>query len=479
MRNKFFYFLYLLVCLAALFSFSCQKDEVDENAKVEFSKQAINFDTVFTTIGSTTQNFTVRNPHNFSISLNIDLAGGSQSLFSINVDGVAGHHFSSVEIAPHDSIFIHVKVNINPNDQNTPFIVTDSIIFRNGNSTQDVDLLAYGQNANFIVANAGSGALRYKIIAGAHETVTWTNDKPYVIYGGYAAVDSLGTLIIEPGTKIYFHSGAGLWIYRYGNIQATGTTDEPIVFRGDKLSSWYDTDYAQWDRIWINEGTRNNRFENVVITNAFIGLQVEALNERLSNETILKNCIIKNTHNSGILARNCKITAENCQISNNGGCGLQLQIGDFDLKHLTIANYFSQSVRKFPALYVSNTYSDGVHDYIGNTATTLTNCIVYGSMADEIIVYKYENEEVTMDTRMENCLIRHSQALDCFINCIRNSDPLFTNHAQQDFTLRTGSPAIDAGKLGLSIHTDLTGNARDANPDIGAYEYGSQRKFRY
>lgn len=479
MRNKLFYFLYFLVCAAAFLSFSCQKDEADENAKVEFSKQIVNFDTVFTTLGSVTSNFTVRNPHNFAVTLDIDLAGGSRSQFSINVDGVAGTHFKDVEIAANDSIFVHVKVNINPNDQNSPFIVTDSIIFRNGNSTQDVDLLAYGQNANFIVADAGSSSLRYKIVAGAHETVTWTNDKPYVIYGGYAAVDSLGTLIIEPGTKIYCHKGAGIWVYRYGNIQANGTQDEPIIIRGDKLSSWYETDYAQWDRIWINEGTQNNRFENVVISNAFIGLQVEALTERLSNQTILKNCIIKNTYNSGILARNCKITAENCQISNNGGCGLQLQIGDFDLKHLTIANYFSQSVRQLPALFVSNTYSDGINDYIGDTRTNIVNCIVYGSMTDEISINHYENEAVTMTTRMENCLIRHSQALDCFVNCLRNQDPLFTNYAQQDFTLCAGSPAINAGKTGLNITTDLTGNSRDATPDIGAYEYGSQSKHRY
>ncbi len=476
MPNRYFTLFYLFIFSTFSIFYSCQKDEIDENAKVEFSKETLNFDTVFTTVGSTSQNFTVRNPHNFAISLSIDLAGGSQSLFSINVDGVAGHHFTDVEIAPNDSIFVHVKVNINPGNQNTPFIVKDSIIFRNGSTVQDVDLVAFGQNANFIVADAGSGSLRYKIVAHAHETVTWTNDKPYVIYGGYAAVDSLGTLIIEPGTKIYFHSGAGLWIYRYGNIQAHGTVDEPIVFRGDKLSSWYETDYSQWDRIWINEGTVDNHLENVLITNAFIGLQVEALSERLSNKTVLKNCVIKNTLNSGVIARNCRIDAENCQISNNGVCGMQLQIGDFDLKHLTIANYFSQNVRKNPALYISNIYSDGVTEYIGNTNTHLTNCIVYGSMADEIALVQSESNLVTMSTQIENCLVRKSQSISAFINCILNSDPLFTNSALQDFTLREGSPAIDAGKTGLNVNTDISGTPRDSRPDIGAYEYGSRKK---
>lgn len=450
---------------------SCHKEEENANAKLEFSSNEVCFDTVFTTMGSITKCFTVRNTHSFAMKISVELAGGQQSPYSINVDGLAGTYFKDVEIAPHDSIFVHVKVNINPNDQSLPFIIKDSVIFRNGSNIQDVDLVAFGQNAHFIVADAGNSSLRYKIIAHEHETVHWTNDLPYVIYGGYAAVDSLGTLIIDPGTTIYFHSGAGIWVYRYGNIQAVGTTDEPITFRGDQLNSWYDKDFAQWDRIWINEGTIDNHFENCVIQNAFIGLQIESLTQRLSNKTILKNCIIKKTKNSGVLARNCKITAENCQISNNGNCSLQLQIGDFDLKHLTVANYYSQEARKNPAMYVSNLYSDGTYDFIGETNVTMINSIVYGMMEDEVAIYEYESGEAPIYTIFENCLVKKKAGTSSFINCLYNRNPLFTNHSQEDYTLQSNSPAIDYGKTGLNITTDLKGNPRDEHPDLGAYEY--------
>ena len=460
----------LFLILIASILFSCQKKDSDENSKLAFSDERVSFDTVFTTVGSVTQNFRVYNPHNYDVKVDIFLAGGQASAFSINVDGQAGTRFNNVEIPARDSLFIHVKVNVNPNDQTLPFLITDSVIFRHGTTVQDVDLLAYGQNAHFIVADEGSGSLRYKIIAHEHEVAHWTNDLPYVIYGGYAAVDSLGTLIIDPGTKVYFHSGAGLWVYRFGNIQAVGTKEEPIIFRGDRTSSWFDTDYAQWDRIWLNESDIDNHFEFVEIKNAFIGLQVEALSEMRSGRTILKNCTIHNTYNSGILARATRLSAENCQISNNGACSLQLHIGSYDFKHLTVANYFSQATRKNPAVYVSNLYESGGYAYIGDTEADFTNCIIYGMLTDEVGLYQSGNE-TTLTAKFENCLIRNTQSLSNFINCLINQNPLFTNNSGQDYTLREGSPAINAGKTGLGITTDITGALRDAMPDIGAFEY--------
>jgi hypothetical protein len=69
------------------------------------------------------------------------------------------------------------------------------------------------------------------------------------------------------------------------------------------------------------------------------------------------------------------------------------------------------------------------------------------------------------------------------------ADPLFTNTAIGDFTLATGSPAIDTGSatvidtlealylstFGVTLAIDYAGNARPANAiyDMGAYEFGS------
>jgi hypothetical protein len=57
----------------------------------------------------------------------------------------------------------------------------------------------------------------------------------------------------------------------------------------------------------------------------------------------------------------------------------------------------------------------------------------------------------------------------------QNVDPLFTNPANNDFTLQSGSPAIDSGNNSFASGTDILGFQRIANGtvDMGAYEFGS------
>ena len=54
--------LFLTICFSVSF-IACKKDKVltDPSAKVSFSQDSILFDTVFTTIGSATQNIRIRN----------------------------------------------------------------------------------------------------------------------------------------------------------------------------------------------------------------------------------------------------------------------------------------------------------------------------------------------------------------------------------------------------------------------------------
>lgn len=453
----------LIACV--LFFTSCDKIENNE-VTLQFSTEEITFDTVFTTVGTITRNFTVHNPSKEDILADIYLAGAPNSYFSINVDGLSGTDFRDVLIPARDSIFIHVRANLHPGNQNTPFLITDSIVFRHNGNVQDVNLLAYGQDANFIVADAGSGNLRYKIVAGAHETVHWTKEKPYVVYG-WAAVDSLGTLIIEPGTEIYFHNNSGIWVYSYGNIQVNGTPDEPVNFRGDRLESWYDSDFAQWSRIWINEGHSENRISNARISNAQVGVQIEPLTTYTRNKTTIENSIIKNCRFSGVIARYANLEMNNCQVSNCGDYCLDLEVGTFEMKHLTIANYFTQSQRERPALFVSDTCYTLYGGY--ETKANFYNTIIYGDLNNELVENKHEH--YGSEYNFYNCLIRTTENSDSFHDCILNQDPDFVStQAMYDFQLNMNSPAIDAGLGGIGITTDLFGNPRDGQPDLGAYE---------
>ena len=474
-QATYLYVLSLIICLS--WAVSCQKQNGGSDVKLIFSceNNTLTFDTVFTSIPSITKRFTAYNPSKSDVTTSIYLAGGTKSKFSINVNGMPGTHFKDVTIPAKDSIFIFIKVNIDPTtDKNLPFLITDSIVFMSDSRTQDVDLIAYGQDANYIVADKGSGYLRYKVVASEHQTVTWTKDKPYVVYG-WAVIDSTATLIIEPGTKIYFHNSSGLWAYRSSNLKVNGTLTEPVLFRGDRLEAWYNEDYAQWEKIWINEGAHVD-INYAVITNAFIGVQVDPL---VTTEGIflapthvkIENTIIKNTKNSGVLARFLSLEMINCVIANNGGCGVQLEIGEYTMKHLTIANYFMQAERKNPACFVSNKISDLLYSDISayKIKADFINCIITGNNDTEVGVNKATGAE--LEASFKNCLVKSKNNADFFIECLHNEDPLFTDKSKLDFTLLPASPAIGKGRPNIGVNEDILGNSRGNPPDIGAYQF--------
>ena len=86
----------VILCFA-----SCRKPvnfSDDQSLKVNFSYDTITFDTVFTSLGSSTRHLMVYNNNDENLKISsIRLQNGNMSQFSINVDGVAGYDFSDIE----------------------------------------------------------------------------------------------------------------------------------------------------------------------------------------------------------------------------------------------------------------------------------------------------------------------------------------------------------------------------------------------
>ncbi|MGZ4037961.1 MAG: hypothetical protein ACXVPQ_09055, partial [Bacteroidia bacterium] len=266
---------------------SCKKDKLltDPSAKLNFSADSVLFDTVFTTAGSSTRQMRVINTHKQKIKISsITLQGGTNSPFIVNVDGAKGKSFSDIEIAANDSIFIFIQVNVNPTNSNSPLIITDPVQFVTNGNQQVVHLEAWGQDAYYhhptnAIKYVQGGYLAYSTVANTVNTattVTWPKDKPHVIYG-WLVVDTLQTLGIDPGVKVYFHQNAGLWVYPGGTLKANGALGNEITFQGDRPEADYADVPGQWDRIWINEGSKGNVLNYCIIKNGYIGVQAELL----------------------------------------------------------------------------------------------------------------------------------------------------------------------------------------------------------
>ncbi len=493
--------LFGLLILAACFS-SCRKDKLidDPKAKLEFSQDSILYDTVFTQIGSTTKLFTVHNKHNGNINISsLRLARGSASFYRLNVDGQSGKAFTDIEIGAHDSIYVFVEVTINPNfdPSVSPFIYRDSIIFETNGNFQDVDLIAFGQNAYYHMPTdkiifSNTQALHYGLdtnVIGA-ATVTWKNDKPHLVYG-YLVVDSLHNLIIPAGTKIYLHQGAGIWVYRYGRIQVDGTKGNEVVFQGDRLEVEYKDLPGQWDRIWINEGNANNIINYAVIKNGFIGVHTgysvldgyggSTINTSIPKHLSLSNTIIQNCSFAGILSHYYNITGGNDIVSN---CGKYLGVfqygGNYNFRNCTFANYWSQTnnaggaqTRTTPSFYFNN-YVDATFPLLLDSAW-FGNCAMGGNLGEEFQIDTLNVSGYVKHMMFENCALQTqlNTTSPSHFKDLTNWSPNFVNPGTYDFHLGSASSLDNTGDgtpgtLG-NWFTDIENNPRNFPYDIGAY----------
>lgn len=465
--------------------FSCRKDEISTNSshKLTFSTDSVLFDTVFTTFGSTTKRLKIYNRNNDAVIISdIYVDGGNSSQFRINVDGVPGNSQKNIRIEGKDSIFVFMEVTIDPNNSQNDFLVQDKINFITNGNHQKVTMVAYGRNAHYYVANKSVGGIPIVYLdrdtsAGAQDSV-WTNDKPYVIYGGYLVIDGNDKLTIEQGVQVHLHNNSGIWVYENGNIIVNGTQTDPVTFQGTRLEyTWQDVP-GQWDRIWINEGTSDNVFNYAIIKNAFIGIQAETLPfnpapPTSSNKLRLNNCEIHNNSGVGLYLRNYQVTDTNSVITNAGQYNLLVTGGgEYQFNHTTIANYWGTGTRQTPAVYLQNYYVDinGSTQVRDIDSTNFYNCIIDGNVDVE-----FDYDELApgnVNFKFHHCLLKttNSTAGSNYISVNSSPTGVFIDEANYDFHLAIGSPAINTGAP-RGVLLDKDGINRDPfNPDLGAYE---------
>lgn len=485
-KKNLCFFILSLISLGFIFMNSCRKDEFTTNSfdKLIFSKDTVQFDTIFTNIGSATNYFVVKNP-NKSKSIKIDkifVAKNTQSKYKLNINGNASNSLDNVVLAPGDSIHIFVMVNIDPNRDD--MVEQDSIIFMSNGNFQNVKLVSYGQDVTLING---------KIFK--NDTV-WTSQKPILIYNS-AMIDTLATLTIQAGVKVYFHKGSSLFVK--GTIKVNGEQNNRVLFAGDRLERAYSEVAGQWGAYRKNKygetiaifgglhllaGSRNNEITNADIKNAIIGLQVDSVVTSGVPTVKLKNTNIENSQVAGLYSLGAHIEAENCVFANSGKYNVGCIIGGkYLFTHCTLANYWVGN-RQVPQLLFNNYYK-----YVDNNGNThishrpleyayFGNCIVYGSREDELQIDYSQGAD--MNLHFENCLLKYKDTTflksnGSFSGNIFNENPKFKNiKSPYDYELDTLSSAKDRGdfEIGQRVPFDQLGISRTADnkPDIGAYE---------
>jgi len=455
----------IIPVLLIIIIYSCRKEQILTSGSLEFSTDTLLFDTVFTTIGSTTAHFTVYNRHNQAIQIkSIHLGGVPEAHYRLNIDGTSTKEIKNTVIPANDSIFVFVEVTVDPNNQNSPMVVLDSVVFQTESLTQDVKLVAWGQDVHLLNA---------KTIT---TDTTWTNDKPYLIYNSML-VDSLVTLTIDEGTQIYIHHGSLLYIK--GTLMVNGTFENPVVFQGDRLEEFYDDIPGQWDRIVFFEGSHNNSFNYAIIKNGIIGIQVGTLALTDKPDVAINNTKVLNMNYAGIYALSGTITSKNTIVANVGFYAIALLMGgNYTFYHTTVANLWAYSNRTDPSVVISNNLTANGIYYVGDvTQATFGNCIIYGNKDDELGLS--EDENYGFNILFQNCMITNKETdisdTNRFKDIYTNLNPMFVNYGDNNFELDTLSPVIDKGKISIGnlVPFDYKGDSRisDAAPDLGAFEF--------
>ncbi|PKP10396.1 MAG: hypothetical protein CVU09_07030 [Bacteroidetes bacterium HGW-Bacteroidetes-4] len=475
------YLLTLLIAFSLLFGCTDQFNFTDNpNAKLSFSTDTVHFDTVFTTIGSTTLQFRFYNNNNNAVKTTIQLAGGNQSNFRLNIDGLAANSLTDYEIRANDSAFIFVEVNIDPQNSNSPMVIEDSVLFFTNGNQQNIKLVAYGQDIHLY----NDSVL---------DTRTWINDKPYLIYNSIL-IDKNQTLNIEAGTRIHFHNESALWVL--GTLKVNGTVEEPVIFTGSRLDEWYRDNPGQWYGVYRTDsfeyltggihfwqGSTNNVIDHAIIKNGVKGIQVDLSEESTEPTLTLSNSTVMNMSGIGLLAQNSRMLVYNSAIVNCGIYAVALSYGGkYEFYHTTIGNYYVKNAkREQPSLALNNYYIVDNEATVFDMDANFGNCIIYGKLDNELLIDQFNTDLVNFNYLFDHCLIKLKPDYDLsnplhFKSIIshRDSLPKFINPDAGDFRLDTLSSAKDKGTLEYLdfITVDMLGNSRtkDLAPDLGAFE---------
>lgn len=486
-----------ILFVAVLVITSCKPNDdfiTSSSAKLEFSLDTLTFDTVFTARGSATRILKVYNPHSQPILISkIMVLGAPDSKFRINVDGIPTANISDVEIAAKDSLYIFGEVTVDPDQSlsDSPFVITDELIFETNGNTQTVVLEAWGQNAHYIPNRFSADSL--SLITCNNGTIRWgiDDDKPYVVFGVLFIENCV--LELAAGTKIYMHGGFArifddegnstiyndglLYILPGGKIRSLGTVDNPVIIQGDRLEEDFEDISGQWAGLRISAGSTGNRLEHTTIKNSIVGLRADS-----ASNVVLNSVQFYNTAGSGLVAVHANVSATNSLFHSNAGNCVQLEYGgNYDFKYCTLASYGvdASALRMTNILCLDQLCSQ----YRGNgLSASFKNSIIFGSRKDEISLFELEEESFVYN--FEDCIVRvdelddeggsHTDFFDHCDPCINanSTATLFFDVDDDDYHLDSLSIAEGMADPIISIDVDLDGKERDSTtPDIGCYEY--------
>lgn len=444
------------ICLLTLLACELQEEKITTSSSVNllFSTDTVLFDTLLTAKSSITKRFRIYNPDKNAISISsIRLAGGASSPYDLVINGRESKDLTDEVLFGGDSLMVLVSVTIDPQDENLPYLVKDSVLVSWNNRQVDIKLVAWGQDAVF---------LNQEVIC----SQTWTAERPYVIYN-YVIVDSLCVLTVEPGARIYLENQAVLLVG--GTLKVLGDSANRVTFRNTRFDANYRVAPGQWGGIQFGRYSKDNEIRYADIENGDTGIYIGSPDEDDAPDLVLSHTRIAHMATAGIIGFSSDLHVYNTLVYD---CGLYV-VGNFaggtySYEHCTFTNWPGLLQSDEPGVVFTNFVetTDG-QTLIGDLNVSMHNTIIWGSNDEELYFDLSEAAGYTFD--ISSNIIRSKSVLSRNVTSVKDNFPGFEDPFDFDFSLDSLANARDVG-IRSSILDDILGIARDTLPDIGAYE---------
>ena len=467
MRKKR-HILLTIAALIGLITSGCINDAISTSSSdvLTFSRDTVNFDTVFTGLKTPTARLVVANRASKGIVISSIRFAKPETEFRVNVDGVSGMEFSDVEIRAKDSIYVFIECKLPETASKEPALTEDNLEFVTNGVKQSVRVEAYGQNV-----------VRLR----DHEFVDGerlTAELPYVVFGE-ATVPEGVTLGIDPGAKVLFHDGAHLLVK--GSLEAVGAPGKMIDMRGDRLDNvlpdvGYDILAGQWRGITIAPESFGNRMEYVDMRSTTDGLRVDSCADLSRSKLFLRNSWLHNSQSTVLESLYARVDAYGVCFSESAGPVVRLVGGDHTFNQCTIANNYLFSAIYGPLLSLGHCVpEDALENGLPLMHARFSNSIIYGLSGDI-----NKGDLTGSDVYFDYVSFKSTGSNDdWFRNCLWDTDPMFYTDRPIyyfNYRLKPDSPVREAGSPELvdpesAVDIDGLDRLSFGYPSLGAYQF--------
>ncbi len=457
--------------------------------RLVFSQDTIAFDTLISTIPSSTKTLYAFNNNSNGIRISsIQLEGGSSSRFRVNVDGryLADGSWNDFEVLKHDSLIIRIEMTPPEVGSLEPLYFKDKLDF----------ILENGVRQSVVLSGGSIDAYIQKGGMVIEEDATLLTDKAYVIYDSLV-VRKGATLTLTEGTKLMFHDKAALHVY--GKLMVEGSYEKPVVLRGDRMDHMfdyllYDNTPSRWEGVVIHRGSLGNEFTQLDLHSSCFGIIVEDTEELKPDESkpsvVLDGCILHNIGGDGLQLNNCASKVTNTQISNTYGHTVNISGGSHTFIYSTLAQFYPFTASRGDALHLVS--SEGGDEYGLLRKAHFINCVITGYGPD-VIMGENIPDDGSCDYFFYHSFLNTPPVNDeeHFADCIFDQDKkkneeerlvrqdnfirFDTENFIYDFTPKDDSRirSLADGSYADLPPTDRRGVNRtgDEGPDAGCYEY--------